>query len=197
MYYRKWSDDEWMGPISLLKSTPMDMPVQIPADFAKADLPKLAVDMQKWFSVMTSTAQGWWESFLQTTGNNDATIDNTFPIFSLKNHVRRPNAEPVETAEIPAQLSALREKELEQLEEIYTGSYQAPASRGINMDDNYLAALKPDVFVAVNISNYKKRPVIGKVTEVGNDEFCLQYWKGNYSTAWEPHIVNSKDGLTP
>ncbi|XP_028416665.1 uncharacterized protein LOC114540736 [Dendronephthya gigantea] len=45
MYYRKWSDDEWMGPISLLKSTPMDMPVQIPADFAKADLPKLAVDM--------------------------------------------------------------------------------------------------------------------------------------------------------
>ncbi len=55
------------------------------------------------------------------------------------------------------------------------------------------------MFVAVSISNYKKRPVIGKVTEVCDDQFTLNYLKGSYSTAWQPHIymVKGKDGLTP
>ena len=80
---------------------------------------------------------------------------------------------------------------------IYTGPYQAPASRGIRMDDNYLEALKPDVLVAVYISNYKKKPVIGKVTEVCDTDFTLNYWKGTYSTQWQPHLVKGKDGLVP
>ena len=41
------------------------------------------------------------------------------------------------------------------------------------------------------------RPVIGKVTEVCDDQFTLNYWKGSYSTAWQPHMVKGKDGLTP
>ena len=62
---------------------------------------------------------------------------------------------------------------------IYTGPYQAPASRGIRMDDSYLEALKPDVLVAVYISNYKKKPVIGKVTEVCDTDFTLR--NGNHT----------------
>jgi hypothetical protein len=64
------------------------------------------------------------------------------------------------------------------------------------MDDNYLAALKPGVFVAVYISNFK-RPVIGKVTEVCDDKFNLDYWKGSYNTPWQPHMVRGKDGALP
>ena len=33
------------------------------------------------------------------------------------------------------------------------------------MNENYLAVLAPGVFVAVYISNYKERPVIGKLLE--------------------------------
>lgn len=62
------------------------------------------------------------------------------------------------------------------------------------MNDNYLAALAPGVFVAVYISNYKKRPVIGKVIEVGEDKLKLNYWKGSYNTPWQPHMVETKDG---
>ena len=39
---------------------------------------------------------------------------------------------------------------------IYTGSYQAPASRCIRMDDNYPEPFKPEVLVAVYVSTIKK-----------------------------------------
>ena len=45
------------------------------------------------------------------------------------------------------------------------------------------------MLVAVHISNYKKKPVIGKVIEVCDHEIKLHYWKGTYSTAWQPHMV--------
>ena len=78
--------------------------------------------------------------------------------------------------------------------QIYTGPYQPPAVRCIRHDDNYLEALSPGVFVAVYISNYKKKPVIGKVTEVCDIDFKLDYWKGAYNTAWQPLTVKSKEG---
>jgi hypothetical protein len=83
--------------------------------------------MQKWYSVMPPSAREWWESLLQTleTTGNHAPADNTnCLIFSLKNNVQRPTAEPVETAEIPAQLSALQEKELEPLEEVNKNKFK-------------------------------------------------------------------------
>ena len=51
--------------------------------------------------------------------------------------------------------------------------------------------------MAVYLSNCKKRPVIGKVTEVCEENAKLDYWKGSYSTAWQPHMVKGKHGLTP
>ena len=51
--------------------------------------------------------------------------------------------------------------------------------------------------MAVNISNYKKRPVIGKVTEVFEDEFQLNYWKGTYNAPWQPHMVRTTGGEVP
>ncbi|CAB4030303.1 Hypothetical predicted protein, partial [Paramuricea clavata] len=100
--------------------------------------------------------------------------------YSLKNNLQRPITETKETAEISQRLRTLREKELAPLEEIYTGPYQPPAVRDIRHDDNYLEALSPGVFVAVYISNYKKKPVTGKVT-----------------TAWQPLMVKSKEGQIP
>ena len=60
-----------------------------------------------------------------------------------------------------------------------------------------MEALKPGVLVAVHISNYKQKPVIGEVREVHDTDFTLDYWKGTYSTKWEPHMVKGKDGLAP
>jgi hypothetical protein len=72
---------------------------------------------------MPSLAQEWWESFLPSLENTAShssadSSSNTCPILLLKNHTQRPSAEPEETAEIPTQLSELREKELEPLEEV-------------------------------------------------------------------------------
>ena len=60
-----------------------------------------------------------------------------------------------------------------------------------------MQALAPGVFVAVHIINYKKRPVIGWVTEVHENEFEVNYWKGGYNAAWQPHMVRSKEGEIP
>lgn len=73
--------------------------------------------------------------------------------------------------------------------QIYTGNYILPNARGIVESDQYLDALQTGVFVAVNISNYNKFPVIGKVTEVNENDFNLEYWQGSYSKSWRPHLV--------
>lgn len=65
------------------------------------------------------------------------------------------------------------------------------------LDDNFLAALVPGVLVAVHLINYKKVPVIGKVTEVTGNEFSIHYWKGSYAKSWEPHMVKSERESTP
>jgi hypothetical protein len=39
--------------------------------------------------------------------------------------------------------------------------------------------------------------VIGEVIEVGETDFKLHYWKGAYNTAWQPHMVKSKEGEIP
>ena len=51
--------------------------------------------------------------------------------------------------------------------------------------------MEPGTFVAVNLINCNKIPVIGKVTEVKEDEFSIHYWKGSYNKAWTPHMVKS------
>ena len=61
----------------------------------------------------------------------------------------------------------------------------------ICLDNNYLTLLEPGTFVAVNLINCNKIPVIGKVTEVKEDEFSIYYWKGSYNKAWTPHMVKS------
>lgn len=53
------------------------------------------------------------------------------------------------------------------------------------------------MLVAVHISNYKKKPVIGKVIEVCDHEIKLHYWKGTYSTAWQPHMVKCNKEIKP
>ena len=71
---------------------------------------------------------------------------------------------------------------------VYTGRYQNPrafATR-VNRVSNPLEALRPGVFVAVNIHGYKKVPVLGKVNAVGESSFEIEYWKGSWKTEWKP-----------
>ena len=42
-------------------------------------------------------------------------------------------------------------------------------------------------------SGWAKRPVIGKILSVQQDEntFVLQWWKGRYTTEWKPELLTS------
>ncbi len=64
-----------------------------------------------------------------------------------------------------------------------------PAAQGVTKTDEYLCNLVPGAFVAVNISNYKTFPVIGKVTDVGENEIKLDYWQESYNKSWHPHLL--------
>lgn len=100
------------------------MPTLLPTDYSKIDLAKLAADMPKWHSVLPPSAKEWWENFLKSFGHttcSDTPPDNTCPMYSLKNNVQRPNVQGLETTEIPAHISKIREKELEPLEEVDIG----------------------------------------------------------------------------
>ena len=99
------------------------MPALMPCDYTKADIPKLASDLQKWYSVMPSSAKEWWERFLDRVGNerNHAFQERDIadcPIYHLKHHLQRPRAEEVEDSEMNNELRSLREKELAPLEEV-------------------------------------------------------------------------------
>ena len=54
--------------------------------------------------------------------------------------------------------------------------------------------LKEGDFVAVELENYRKRPVIGKVLEVNDDGFTICYWKGSYNKEWIPHTLPARRG---
>ena len=62
---------------------------------------------------------------------------------------------------------------------MYTGRYQSRAqllSRVAEVDnDNLKESLQTGVYVAVSIENYSKAPVIGKVLEIHDDKFKIQY----------------------
>ena len=98
------------------------MPLLIPADYTKVDIPKLVSDMPKWYSIIPPLAKEWWESFLKGIDNNahhgTQAQDSDCPIYSVKNHLQRPRTEEDEAMEMTGQLQQLREKELAPLEEV-------------------------------------------------------------------------------
>ena len=77
-----------------------------------------------------------------------------------------------------------------------TGRYQSRAqllSRVAEVDnDNLKESLQTGVYVAVSIENYSKAPVIGKVLEIHDDKFKIQYWKGSWRRKWQPWLL--RDG---
>ena len=62
--------------------------------------------------------------------------------------------------------------------QVYTGRYQNPRALAtrVNRVSNPLEALRPGVFVAVNIHGYRKVLVLGKVIAVGESSFEIEYW---------------------
>ena len=54
--------------------------------------------------------------------------------------------------------------------------------------------LKEGDFVAVELENYRRTPVIGKVFEVNEDGFVICYWKGSYNKEWTPHTLPTRRG---
>ena len=54
--------------------------------------------------------------------------------------------------------------------------------------------LKERDFVAVELVNYRRTPVIGKVFEVNEDAFVICYWKGSYNKEWKPYMLPARRG---
>ena len=48
-------------------------------------------------------------------------------------------------------------------------------------------------YVAVSIENYSKAPVIGKVLEIRDDKFKIQYWKGSWRGKWQPWLLRDEN----
>lgn len=72
--------------------------------------------------------------------------------------------------------------------QVYAGPYKNPrnlASR-VNKVSHHSEALKRNMFVAVNIEDYNKIPVLGKVRSVEDVTFVLEYWKGTWKKEWKP-----------
>ena len=44
--------------------------------------------------------------------------------------------------------------------------------------DDHTADLVAGSSVAVNLANWNKTPVIGKITAIGDETFTIHYWKG-------------------
>ena len=59
--------------------------------------------------------------------------------------------------------------------------------------------LKEGDFVAVELENYRRTPVIGKVFEVNEDGFVICYWKRSYNKEWTltrfPHVEERESRL--
>ena len=55
--------------------------------------------------------------------------------------------------------------------------------------DDCLESIEVGTFVAVNLSNCDKVPVIGKVLEVDAEKVKMHYWKGSFKGKWCPQNV--------
>ena len=66
--------------------------------------------------------------------------------------------------------------------QIYKGRYRPPTEREnpVLATDDFLDTIEVRSFVAVNLSNYDKIPVIGKVLQINNDTVKIHYWKGSF-----------------
>lgn len=81
------------------------------------------------------------------------------------------------------------------ISQVYAGGYKNPrvVSSQVNKVTDHLAALKEDVFVAVNIEGYSKVPVLGKVRSLDASTFKLEYWRGTWRTEWKPWKLSNGD----
>ncbi|XP_015754509.1 PREDICTED: uncharacterized protein LOC107334120 [Acropora digitifera] len=145
---------------------------------------------------MPPRQRGFWNKVLENAENQllQGSAMN-WPLNNLINP-RRPNTTGAEASEqIPDDIAQLREKEAAPLEKIYTGPYRNPARRAQNVQENAdVNLLKEGDFVAVELENYYRTPVIGKVFEVNEDGFVICYWKGSYNKEWTPHTLPARRG---
>ena len=55
--------------------------------------------------------------------------------------------------------------------------------------DDFLTTIEVGSFVAVNLSNYDKIPVIGKVLQINTDSVKIHYWKGSFKGKFSPQNI--------
>ena len=65
MYYRKWSQDEWLGPINILKDNrPTGPPPLVQPSLNRQDIEGIKRDMPKFFGHMKATQKEFWEKII-------------------------------------------------------------------------------------------------------------------------------------
>ena len=72
--------------------------------------------------------------------------------------------------------------------QIYTGRYRPPTEREnpVLASDDFLDTIEMGSLVAVNLSNYDKIPVIGKVFRINSETVKIHYWKGSFKGKFSP-----------
>ena len=119
MYYRKWSQDEWMGPINILKDNrPTGPPPLVQPSLNRQDIEGIKRDMPKFFGHMKATQKEFWEKIIS---NPDDLISSgssaNWPLERLRNP-RRPRSSLEAESAIPNEIRELREKETASLAQV-------------------------------------------------------------------------------
>ncbi|XP_068669901.1 uncharacterized protein [Montipora foliosa] len=187
MFYRNYSHMQWEGPQQLLKSVPTGKPGLVQPSLHKIDAASLKRDLKKFEENYSERVSQVWAQWLQDLDKLlELPTEWVWPLEVLENCKKiRPSNEDVA---VPSTLQAMRDKETEATEQIYTGRYRPPTEREnpVLASDDFLDRIEVGSFVAVNLSNYDKIPVIGKVLQINNDTVKIHYWKGSFKGKFSP-----------
>ncbi|XP_068752651.1 uncharacterized protein [Montipora capricornis] len=171
MFYRNYSHMKWEGPQQLLKSIPTSKPNLIQPSLNKIDADALRRDLRKF---QDNYPKGVFEAWSQWVQNIDKLLqlptEWEWPLDIILQNCDKVGP-AIQDVAVPGHLIALHDKETEETQQIYTGRYRPPRAREnpVVTQDDCLENIEVGTFVAVNLSNCDKVPVLGKVLEVTAD----------------------------
>jgi len=117
MFYRNWSQEEWQGPVVILKSLPNGKPNLATPSLVKLDVDALRRDIPRYHHNMPKEAADAWEGWLnQLDGLTQVPESYNWPVDVLKKSTRTEPAPPV--AQISPDLLESRERETKQTREV-------------------------------------------------------------------------------
>ncbi|XP_064397846.1 uncharacterized protein LOC135344551 [Halichondria panicea] len=194
MYFRHWSSDAWCNAdvaVKLLLEIPCGIPNRVHLSDNKIDLPRLHIDIPKFYSWISDDARIWWEQFdMDAVYSDDEFGITPWPLLHLQ--------EVRQLAQLPAsgsadmscdapqntQLQALFAAENEECN-VYTGAYRKQSRTDVREVQD-LAGLKIDQLLAVrSCPSSNIEPWIAQLRSISDSEVGVVWMEGKYNSKWK------------